>query len=318
MRRVLILAAAAVGLAAAPVRGDMVPVPGEEVGDFPRPETLRVQVGDIDGFHPGDPLDTPALSADCCDILAFCEAQPGMSGHACLDEYGDDRPVGLTMPFQVPFGARVLSAELEFVYLAVSQYACNDFFLTTPNEFPAFALRDIMGCEPDVGGTYTGRIDLTAVPTRTTGAPAGEGHWSGPPDTYTDLVAALRRKGRLDLVLGDDVAVDYAVLRITWEFPTPPPGWGGDKVPVLILPNPGGGDMTISFTLARRAMAVIEVFDVAGRRVAVPAHAMMGPGPFRVAWDGRTVAGAPAPAGTYFVRLQAGEESGSAKLLRLR
>jgi hypothetical protein len=306
------------GLLATAARGEMLPLPDDGIGDFPRPQAIRVLIGDIDGFHPGDPLDAPILSADCCDILCYCEGQPGMCERDCLDEYGDDRPVGLTAPFYVPDGARILSAELTFSFLAVSQYACNDFFLTTPNEYPAIALRDVVGCEPDVGKAYVGTIDLTAVPTRTSGMPAPDGHWSGPPDTVTDLVRAMRRKGRLDLALGDDVSLDYAELRIVWEFPTPPPNWNGGKVPILISPNPGGGDATMSFSLARRAMAVVEVFDVSGRRVAVPARAMMGPGPLRVTWNGRTVTGAPVAPGTYFVRLSAGEETGTAKLLRIQ
>jgi hypothetical protein len=131
-------------------------------------------------------------------------------------------------------------------------------------------------------------------------------------------VATLEREGRLDLALTDDVVVDYAVLRVVWEPLTPPPS--GGKVPVVIAPNPaGGGDVTMSFSLNRRALATIEVFDVSGRRVATPASGVvMGPGPLRVVWNGRTDAGTRTPPGTYFVRLSTEEGDGTAKLLRLR
>jgi hypothetical protein len=317
MRPVRILAAAAAALAFTPAAaGEAYCLPGEEIGDSPRPQTLRVLAGDKDDFHPGDPLDDPLLSGDCCDILAFCEAQPGMSGHQCLDEFGDDRPVGVTLPFSVPGGNRIVAADLVVALFAVSPYACNDFILTQPDAYPAIALQDLLGCEPQTGHTYLAAIDLRNVPVRTSGAPAPDDHWTGPPDAFIDLVPQLAAKGRLDLVLGDDVMIDYAVLRMTWQPFTPPP-WGGGKFPVVVAPNPAGGDATLSFSLSGRATVVLEIFDVAGRRVAVPASGVMGPGLLRIPWDGRAADGTRTPPGTYFVRLRTDEGTGVTKLLRL-
>jgi hypothetical protein len=318
MRRVLTLAAAAVTLAAGPAWPEAHPVRGEDIGDFPRSRTIHVMVGDVDAFHPGDALDDPILSADCCEILCYCETQPGMCGRQRLDEHGDDRPVGLTIPFYVPSGSRIVSAELTLAFLGVSASACNDHILIAPEQYPAIALADLLGCEPQPSRAYVADVDLRNVPIRTCGAPGHDDSWCGPPDAFLNLVATLEHEGRLDLAFTDDVVVDYALLRVVWEPLLPAPAAGG--VPVLIAPNPAvGGDVTISFSLSRSVLATVEVFDVTGRRVATPASGVtMGPGPLRVVWNGRTDAGTRTPPGTYFVRLSCGEGEGVAKLLRIR
>ena len=59
----------------------------------------------------------------------------------------------------------------------------------------------------------------------------------------------------------------------------------------------------------------LEIFDVQGRsvqRIAVDLDAG------EVAWDGRDAASVAAPAGVYFLRLQAGESSAQRKVVLLR
>lgn len=317
MRRALTLAALAlvVGGAWTSAGAEAFPQRGQGIGDMPRPQTFRIQVGDVDGFHPGDPFDVPPMSAACCDIVQFCESQPGMCGHADLDEYGDDRPVGLSMSFSIPQGTRIAAATLRFAFLATAPAACNDFILTSPAQYPAIALQDIVGCEPQHEQAYVARVDLLNVPIRTCNAPGPDGSWCGAPDQYVSLAPRLAQDRRLDLVFGDDVMIDYAVLRITLEPIAPP--YDGGKVPVDVSPNPAGGDVGFSFTLLHRGMTTVEVFDVLGRLVATPAKEEMGPGALRIRWDGRAGDGTRTPPGTYFVRLRTEEGTGSAKLLRL-
>ena len=69
-------------------------------------------------------------------------------------------------------------------------------------------------------------------------------------------------------------------------------------------PNPMRTTATLRFRLAATATVRLDVLDLAGRVVRV----LLGPaglaaGPHEIAWDGRDTAGAPAPAGLYFVRL---------------
>ena len=72
-----------------------------------------------------------------------------------------------------------------------------------------------------------------------------------------------------------------------------------------VVPNPSRGSCRVRFTLARADRIRLEVVDVAGRRVARLADGSRAAGAHEIAWDGR-IAGAPAPAGLYFVRLHAG------------
>uniref|UniRef100_A0A832I305 Choice-of-anchor D domain-containing protein n=1 Tax=Eiseniibacteriota bacterium TaxID=2212470 RepID=A0A832I305_UNCEI len=68
-------------------------------------------------------------------------------------------------------------------------------------------------------------------------------------------------------------------------------------------PNPLRGSATVRFDLARPAAARVEVFDLAGRRVARLADRAFEPGSYRLEWNGADDAGRPVGAGLYFVRL---------------
>jgi hypothetical protein len=69
------------------------------------------------------------------------------------------------------------------------------------------------------------------------------------------------------------------------------------------VPNPLRSSSTLRFDLAQGTSAQLEVFDLAGRRVAVVADREFAPGRYSFPWDGRKDAGAPAGPGLYFVRL---------------
>ncbi len=72
------------------------------------------------------------------------------------------------------------------------------------------------------------------------------------------------------------------------------------------VPNPFNPRTRIAFNLQQAAPVSLEVFDVRGRRVAtLLAGDILDAGEHRITWNGRGPAGRPAPAGTYFYRLQA-------------
>jgi hypothetical protein len=79
-------------------------------------------------------------------------------------------------------------------------------------------------------------------------------------------------------------------------------------------PNPSGPRTAISYSLPQSGRARIELFDIAGRRVAGIADAVQDPGPHITFWDRRGIVGARLPAGTYFVRLSFGSESRTRKV----
>jgi plastocyanin len=68
-------------------------------------------------------------------------------------------------------------------------------------------------------------------------------------------------------------------------------------------PNPTRDLATFRFALARGGRARVEVFDVRGRRVAVPVDRDLTPGTYAAVWDGRTQQGERVTAGVYFLRL---------------
>jgi flagellar hook assembly protein FlgD len=70
-------------------------------------------------------------------------------------------------------------------------------------------------------------------------------------------------------------------------------------------PNPFRADVTFVVGVPAGTTGAIEIFDVRGRRVrAFEART----GETALRWDGRSEQGAQLPQGIYFVRLHAGEE----------
>jgi YVTN family beta-propeller protein len=84
-------------------------------------------------------------------------------------------------------------------------------------------------------------------------------------------------------------------------------------------PNPfrSGGTTSLRFTLARAADVRLEVYDAAGRRVAVVLDRRLPAGPGAAAWDGADESGRQVGPGVYFYRLSALGERISTKGIRL-
>jgi hypothetical protein len=88
-------------------------------------------------------------------------------------------------------------------------------------------------------------------------------------------------------------------------------GAGEDARPTLAAPwpVPGAGPVEFAYRLPRPSSVRLAIFDARGRQVRLLADAASGvrpAGAFRATWDGRDASGAPAPAGMYFARLDAG------------
>jgi flagellar hook assembly protein FlgD len=83
-------------------------------------------------------------------------------------------------------------------------------------------------------------------------------------------------------------------------------------------PNPFHRGTSIRFEAPVAGKAVLTVYDVRGRRVAVMMSSLVDAGPHRVEWDGRGDDGREVGAGVYFAVLRAGEASASRRLVRLR
>ena len=82
-------------------------------------------------------------------------------------------------------------------------------------------------------------------------------------------------------------------------------------------PFPHAGSTVLRFALPRAEKAKLEVFDAAGRRVAVVVDRALPAGPGAAVWDGRDEGGRAVGPGVYFYRLSAGGEKLTSKGLKL-
>ncbi len=93
---------------------------------------------------------------------------------------------------------------------------------------------------------------------------------------------------------------------LTWGTPAaaPPPSVSAFAFEPP-APNPARGMTRFAFTLTEAARVQVMVVDAAGRRVRTLADRAFPAGRSQLLWDGRTGAGAVAPPGMYFVRIDA-------------
>ena len=83
-------------------------------------------------------------------------------------------------------------------------------------------------------------------------------------------------------------------------------------------PNPFTSVTTMAFTLPERADVKLAVYDVAGRRVATVFDGERNAGDHEVEWNGRSDDGQLVGSGVYFLRVQAGKQSLTRKMLVMR
>jgi hypothetical protein len=83
-------------------------------------------------------------------------------------------------------------------------------------------------------------------------------------------------------------------------------------------PNPFNPTVTLPFTLAAPGRVRLEIFDLAGRRIATLADGHFEAGEQALAWDGRDGAGNPQASGVYFARLAAAGLTETKRLVLLR
>ncbi len=83
-------------------------------------------------------------------------------------------------------------------------------------------------------------------------------------------------------------------------------------------PNPFGEQTTVRWQLSRGSHVHVDVYDVAGRRIATLLDDARPAGPGEVRWTGRDGAGHAVAAGVYFVRVEAAGEALSRRVVRVR
>jgi hypothetical protein len=87
---------------------------------------------------------------------------------------------------------------------------------------------------------------------------------------------------------------------------------------LVASPNPAAGAMMFALELPRAADTRVEVFDLAGRRVAELRRGPLAAGRHTLAWNGRDERGALVPAGVYLARAASGETPVVTRFVRVR
>lgn len=83
-------------------------------------------------------------------------------------------------------------------------------------------------------------------------------------------------------------------------------------------PNPSFGRCDVAFSLSEPVEVVAEVCDLNGRRIATICEGPRTAGEHRIAWDARDDSGQLVAAGTYFVRVRAGDSQLVQKTVLIR
>ena len=77
-----------------------------------------------------------------------------------------------------------------------------------------------------------------------------------------------------------------------------------------VYPNPFTASTTISYTLPKRDIVTIEVFDILGRKIQTLANEVMDAGPHSVVFNGENL-----PLGMYTVKITSGASSEEMKVV---
>jgi len=84
------------------------------------------------------------------------------------------------------------------------------------------------------------------------------------------------------------------------------------------FPNPVVSETRVGFAVRETQHALLRVFDVRGRAVATLTDRIWSPGQHFVSWTGNDVSGDRVAPGTYFLRLETGEQSFTRKVILQR
>jgi hypothetical protein len=87
---------------------------------------------------------------------------------------------------------------------------------------------------------------------------------------------------------------------------------------VSVVPNPGGGVVTIKFTLSKREEVSIGVYDVRGRKIRSVFAESAEPGNHKIVWDGRDDSGRAVAPGLYLCRMKTESGADGKKIVILR
>ena len=140
-------------------------------------------------------------------------------------------------------------------------------------------------------------------------------------DPGAAFTAAVVHGGSLHTRRTDLGRIELDTAAHTWGFSAAPVGVpalpGPAAVPLSAAPNPVRLDTRIGFELERAQAVRLAVFDAGGRRVATIAGGELAAGRHERVWSGRDASGRRAPAGSYFVALEAAGRRSATRVVLL-
>ena len=240
-----------------------------------------------------------------------------VAGYITIADPDGSGPVGNTEYWQAP--AKFLGDQ------SLAYHGSLEFDLANSgSSFGTFYQEDVIL----LGGGLTLVHDLGTAPGASFShyvTPLLEGAWyrdglTGPVATRDELVIALGSITQLfiraEFQLGPDV--EY-LDNVTLGIATSSVG-GSARALALELappaPNPSRGGVRADFVLPRDGQADVSVFDANGRRIATLVRGVLSAGTHAAAWDGNDGGGRPARAGLYWLRLAAGAQQVTRKIVR--
>ena len=257
-----------------------------------------------------DPLIGPMLQA----MEAFIEGRVDATGHTVYEELCPDEQ-GCTIYYWslasgcgIDYDTRAFTNELGYSALLFDHFRSPKY-------------RDVMRFTLSIesGGTWADKWDF----------------WPDPSDPYyvwtaadtsvvnTSLMlwclaAALPGRSGGAVAWGPEDGADPAPGRrpvpldgAAWEVPAA-------LRALSVAPNPSRDEFLIRFVTGAPEPVSIAIFDAAGRRVRRLDGGSNAAGPHETRWDGRDEDGAECGSGFFWVRLRAGTEARSVRLLRVR
>jgi hypothetical protein len=325
-------------------------VPNQYRADIPgRPATSRVTywlgAADVDGRHAFHPAGAPAAvnafyvgSRSTLFSEGFESGAAGWTHGGTGDDWQFAAPAGLGGDPAAAFaGTRVAGTDLLGLGATSGHYenAC-DTWLESPavncstSAGVQLSFARWLGIERSNGGSWDyARVQVngTTVWQSPSDANLIETAWAAQLIDVSAL-ADGRPDVRLRFTLHSDGSVNYCgwnldevrltgmstVVTAAVAAATPP----AHAVLLGGTPNPAAPGTTLRFELPRRGWVELSVFDVRGRRIRTLVRGVREAGPHALAWDGRTDAAAPCPAGVYFCRLTTADGSLGRTLVLLR
>ncbi len=84
------------------------------------------------------------------------------------------------------------------------------------------------------------------------------------------------------------------------------------------FPNPFNQETTLVYTVHTKGQLTLQIFNIIGNEVVRLVDESVGPGEYRIHWDGTNKAGRIVPSGVYLATVHLGREAASIKLLILK